>query len=295
MDGIGKLLFMGLPETGKTTFLAAFWYLVDNKRSGASMILEELHGDREYLNNIKEKWISFTRLERTRLVNEPVVSMKLVNNNEKKAIELFIPDLSGETYVNQWLKRGWTKKYQDLVIGSKGALLFIHPEKIIEPTRIDQANPLVNEIVDENAIEGDAKSGIQEHPDTLVEWDPRMAPTQVQLVELLQFIEDFPETTFPFKLAIIISAWDLLDILGISPEEWVKKELPLLHQYLFTNKNIFPYKIFGVSAQGWPYKDNEVKVSACTEPADRIIIKCDGYNGKDLTKPVAWIMDENEL
>jgi hypothetical protein len=269
---------------------------VDNKRSGASLVLEELHGDREYLNDIKEKWISFTRLERTRLVNEPVVSMKLVNSNEnKKAIELFIPDLSGETYVNQWLKRGWTNKYQDLVIDSNGALLFIHPEKLIEPTRIDQANPIVNEIVDDDAIERDAKSDDQKRLDTLEEWDPRTAPTQVQLVELLQFIEDFPKTTFPFKIALIISAWDLLDALGMSPEEWVKKELPLLHQYLFTNQNLFPYKIFGVSAQGWSYKDDEAKVSACKEPADRIIIKCDGYNGKDLTKPVAWIMDENEL
>ena len=188
-----KLLMIGLPETGKTTFLAALWYLIDGQNSTA-LTLDILDGDREYLNNIRDKWLTRDRLERTKLINEPVLAFKLIDQDSKQSVELTIPDLSGETFKNQWLKRSWTTEFESLISNSDGALLFIHPKQIQEPTRIEHANLLMEEIP---SIETES---VDEADDINVEWNRDTVPTQVQLVELLQFIEEANVTSFPYKI-----------------------------------------------------------------------------------------------
>jgi stage III sporulation protein SpoIIIAA len=51
-------LIIGLPETGKTTFLAALWHVVTSEEVNESLRLERLHGDSKYLNEISAKWAS---------------------------------------------------------------------------------------------------------------------------------------------------------------------------------------------------------------------------------------------
>ena len=81
--------------------------------------------------------------------------------------------------------------------------------------------------------------------------NPKDDPTQVQLVELLQFVR-YLRNDQKLNLTIVISAWDLLEAQSHKwkPQDLVKKELPLLWQYAKSNSDIFSVMYYGVSAQG---------------------------------------------
>ncbi len=287
MSEFEKVLLIGLPSSGKTTFLAALWYLVDGNHS-TMLSLDTLHGDREYLNAIRSQWLSCTPVDRTRVINEPITSMRLKNNGNGRIVEFEIPDLSGETFLDQWIRRSWSPGFQDIIDDAKGALLFVHPNEVIEPIRIDQADLIHHEISTERDDNGNPP--IYEQP---VEWNPRDTPTQVQLVDLLQFVEEYEGLVFPFRLSVIISAWDLVSNAELAPEMWLSKRLPLLHQYLYSNIDKFPYKIYGVSAQGGDY-DQAERLMDYQDQSQRIIVVDPDKKRSDLTAPLIWLMSENE-
>lgn len=51
------VVLIGLPSSGKTTFLAALWYLVTSKQIPTRLKFRALgHGDRKHLNAIVKQW-----------------------------------------------------------------------------------------------------------------------------------------------------------------------------------------------------------------------------------------------
>ncbi len=280
-DKYSQNLLIGLPKTGKTTFLAALWHVVDSGVVPDSMKVTELHGNREYLNEIRGDWLSCQELSRTLIGSEEFVSMRLAESNSGTVIELTIPDLSGEVFSQQWERRQWTAQYSQIIRESTGALLFVHPEKVIEPLRIDQADALVAEIEGED----DSRATDTEW----ISWDASLAPTQVKLVELLQFMDHEDAVSLPFRISVIVSAWDLLASQGISPEDWIKERLPLLYQFLASNSDKFPSKIYGVSAQGGDLSKNKAELLSRNPPSERVQVIDGGAVSHDLTVPIKWL------
>jgi hypothetical protein len=278
-----QLLVVGLPGTGKTTFLAALWHIVESAEIGCSLVLKELHGNREHLNKIRNDWLGCRKLDRTRLIDEQIVSMKLTRPDGKEIIEVFFPDMSGESFRLQWTDRRWQKSYHELVQKATGVLLFIHPDEIDEPIRMDEADKLVMELPE------------SPDPDThtteeFAEWNPSHAPTQVKLVELLQFISAC-HLARPLRISVIVSAWDLISGSNQQPDEWVDDRLPLLSQYLTANSACLPYRIFGVSAQGGNYSsESSDRLSRFIVPSKRIIVVGSDCGSHDLTTPITWLM-----
>lgn len=281
-----KYILLGLPGSGKTTFLAAFWYLIENNLD-TNLTVDLLHGEREYLNSIRDKWLSCDTVDRTRTTNEQEVYIKLINKTDGSRSEIAIPDLSGETYRDQWINRGWTKEFELTINDVDGVLLFIHPNELQEATRIDQAESLIEEL----ETEGEMKTENNFPPE--IEWDPKDSPTQVQLVELLQFYVQSHKSAGVIKIAVIISAWDLVTTLNISPEKWLLQRLPLLNQYLLANSSSFQYKVYGVSAQGGDYEEEQDKLLGIKEPKDRIKLVCKNLSSYDITIPLIWLMNNN--
>jgi hypothetical protein len=284
---MANIILVGLPSSGKTTFLAALWYLVEGNNKTVFTV-DSLDGDREFLNNMRDSWLLLNPVDRTPRTNEHVALMGLVNTITNKKINLRIPDLSGETFLDHWINRSWTHEFHKLISEADGIFFFIHPDQISEPIRIDEAD-----YVKRGLAESEVELGQGENPE-LHEWERRLAPTQVQLVEILQFFQNADDAKLPLKLCVIISAWDLVSKLNESPESWLRNRLPLLWQYLFTNKKSYPSKIFGVSAQGGDYQTDEEKLSGYTDPQERIlIVESDGKTKKhDLTIPLHWLMSE---
>ena len=65
-----KVLVIGLPRAGKTTYLAAFWHLLLSEEVADALQMAELQPSREHLNNITALWRQWKKIARTALPKE---------------------------------------------------------------------------------------------------------------------------------------------------------------------------------------------------------------------------------
>jgi hypothetical protein len=259
-----QFLLMGLPSTGKTSFLAALWYMVNQPDIECALSIEQLDGDSKYLNLISDAWLQYKAVPRNPLDSEKLVSMILKRRHGTERLQVTFPDLSGESFRLQWTARQFTTQYDSRLQESGGAILFVHPMTLTKPHRIDT---LIRTTQNVQGAEPEESGPDQSVPSSLVPWDSEQAPTQVQLVELLQFIAARDYFRPPFRLAILVSAWDLVSYSGEDPQDWISRQMPLLRQFLDCNSDVFDVAFYGVSAQGGRYVSSLFIAENFLEPA----------------------------
>jgi len=282
-EEVCRHLLIGLPATGKTTFLAALWHLVESAEIPEALRLVKLEGDREYINGLTRRWMRCESLSRTPVSTETLVSMRLRETNASREMEIAFPDLSGEVFRQQWTERAWSSDYEELVLRASGALLFVHPDQITEPYRIDQADSLV-------AAAGGEASGPAAGNSAPVQWSHDMAPTQVVLTDLLQFMQVRRGSEQPLKLGVIVSAWDLVEDQTSDPASWFGSRLPLLAQFLECNNLFWSTRIYGVSAQGGDLDRDKVTLLQHHAASERLRISGPETTEHDLTGPLKWLL-----
>lgn len=120
-------------------------------------------------------------------------------------------------------------------------------------------------------------------------------PAQVRIVQLLSDLIRPPFTVRARKLAVMISAWDLVRDQHLTPDQWLAKNMPLAHQFLRTNGQSFVYRVYGVSAQGVSLDDSRGVEEIGKLPASRRVeIVGHGDAEHDLTAPLVWLMSAEE-
>jgi hypothetical protein len=121
-------------------------------------------------------------------------------------------------------------------------------------------------------------------------WAPEKAPTQVQLVELLQFSIRRMHAKQPVHVGIIISAWDLVKRVrpDLDARNWLAERLPYLDQFLRSNFEQFRFRVYGVSAQGGDLKIDREHLQHCKCASDRILIEGSECVLHDISEPVRW-------
>ena len=243
MSSTGNLLFVGLPGSGKTTFLAALWHVLEDRTGPTSLRLKELSVDREYLNRITADWRACSQVQRTKLEPEELVVLRL-EDEAGVIFELTVPDLSGEAFEQQLVERRMSTTHDEILQQATGVVLFVHPH-VKEGTQITYSRRL------ESAIESAPHRGSvgDSEGHGIEPWSVEKLPTQVALVELVQFIlERAPSKV---RIAVVLSAWDLVEGKAtLAPEEYLEREMPLLRQFLEANDDLLEHEVFGVSAQG---------------------------------------------
>lgn len=283
-----KQLLIGLPEAGKSTFLAALWHVTEGGRVESAMKVAAVEGDQQYLNEIRDAWSSCRPLERNRRGQDKLVSMKLVAKSDGSVVDLTLPDPAGESFSDQWELGRCLPDYVTLGREASGLLLFVNPGRI-------EAGLSIRDVVRAaEAARGGAASAepaVEPRP-----WSPQSAGTQVQLVELIQTLRRPPMGRSYLPVAIIVSAWDQL--LGpegspseqLTPEEWLAQALPLLAQYLEMNTEVFPSRIYGVSAQGGDLARDRARLLDEPSPWKRVMIVGPDCDAHDLTAPLRWLL-----
>jgi hypothetical protein len=213
---------------------------------------------------------------------DEVVSLYL-NGDGLADFELAIPDLSGEAFELQITERRLSRHHDELVQKSTGVMLFIHPDDVKKGTRIS--------IGDEVAVSigAAAHRPTDEGASGLVPWSVEGLPTQVKLVELLQFILE--RVSRRLRVAVIISAWDLIESQPFGPIEIVSRHLPLLHQFLTANIDLLEPHVFGISAQGGDItQDNDKNALLEINALERIRVREGISESHDITRPLAWLL-----
>ena len=122
-----RIVAMGLPKAGKTTFLAALWHVTESEEVAGTLKLERISDDAKHLNSIKNDWLRFQPMVRTVPGQEQSASLLLCEPTKGKIGELIFPDLSGESFEAAWAERYWSEEYDRIVSGAESLLVFIHP------------------------------------------------------------------------------------------------------------------------------------------------------------------------
>lgn len=283
-----QCLMIGLPQTGKSTFLAALWHVVSTKEIADSMKLVRREGSQAYLNQLVGNWSKCEQLERTPGEGESGIAVLLSHSSNDSYVRLEIPDTSGEMYQSHWEFRQCSEEYAILSRNCDGCLLFVHPETLIEPNFLVDANAIYDDWADD-AVEAQSPEAPDQESVTAPEitpWEPKKAPTQVQLIEVLQDLTQLSKRRM--KIAVIVSAWDVVGD-GISPPKWIEKRLPMFWQYLHTNTSLYEFEFFGVSAQGGANADAD-RLLDHHDASKRIRVQYAGYSGSDITVPIQWLI-----
>lgn len=282
MSTPANLLFIGLPGSGKTTFLAALWHVLNDRSSATSLKLTKLSGDRSYLNQITKEWRECSQVPRTNLQTEQVVVLHL-DGEGFGVFDLSIPDLAGEAFKQQLTDRRMSRHHDAFVREATGVMLFLHPD-VHKGTQLTVARRLEAELPGALEVDATAPSAGADNA-----WSPELLPTQAKLVELLQFLLE--RTQRKLRVALVVSAWDLVDNLG-APREFLARELPLLQQFLEANDDLFEYSVFGVSAQGGDITVEAEKQTLLEldDALKRIKVRQGQQTDQDITKPIAWLL-----
>ncbi len=283
MSNPANLLFIGLPGSGKTTFLAALWHVLSDRSSTTALKLTKLSGDRTYLNQITKEWRECSQVPRTNLQTEQVVVLHL-DGEGFGTFDLSIPDLAGEAFKQQLTDRRISRHHDAFVQEATGVMLFLHPD-VQKGTQLTAARQLEATITGSQKAE--ASSSSSSVPSA---WSPEMLPHQAKLVELLQFLLE--RTQRKLRVAVVVSAWDLVESLGKAPHAFISRELPLLQQFLEANDELLEHAVFGVSAQGGDITVASEKQSLLEfdDALKRIKVRQGEDTGQDITKPIAWLL-----
>ena len=281
-----SVIVIGLPASGKTTFLAALWHLITEREVDTLLRFRTLAiGTTEHLNLIAARWREAKVQDRTSIGGNRLVSMNLQDIGGTP-MRITFPDVPGEAFLRMWEDRECEKEIETILRGGD-VLLFIHADSIRPPQWV------VDEVALSKAI------GLEVPEGEVVDWHPRLAPTQVQVVGLLQLLRQPPLDTGPKRLAIMLSAWDKAIGEGLSPADYLTAKLPLLDQYLQSREDGWSWQIYGLSAQGGDYDSVSPDADPIAEaerlrnldsPSDRIRLVESESETNDLTRPLAWLM-----
>lgn len=283
---VQDIVVLGLPGSGKTTFLAALWHLLTSGEVNTKLSLVRLNADQaSHLNEIAALWRKARVQERTLSAGDRTVTMWLQAGTEPE-FQLSFPDMAGESFQEMWEGRRCAPEVA-ACMQSSGVLLFVHADKIKKPGWI------IEDIEDAEAM------GLPVEPGRPVSWSARLAPTQVKLVDILQSLQSKALDIGPRRVAIVLSAWDKAVGAGKRPEEYLAAHLPLLQQYLRHGLDKgWIVKVFGVSAQGGVYdeqgKPANVEAQRIREidvPSERISVVSAEGDSHDLTEPLKWLLD----
>lgn len=276
---------LGLPSSGKTTYLAALWHLVTANEVDCALTLVSLKaGEAVHLHALAERWLRAQEQDRTRHSGNRTVTISL-RAGDASEFQLSFPDVAGESFQLMWESRECDESVASL-LRSAGVMLFVHADTIKNPGWI------VDDAKEYAALGLPVEEGVP------VPWHPRVAPTQVQLVDLLQSLQTQPLDVGPRRLAVILSAWDTAMGEGLSPQDYLCRHLPLLDQYL--NHGLddgWEVHIYGVSAQGGKYDEVDAalgedaeRMRAMDVPSHRILVVDGKTTAHDLTTPIHWLL-----
>lgn len=283
---------MGLPASGKTTFLAALWHLIESQETDCRLTMDGYRGDLVYLRLISTAWRTFKEVPRTSQVGNTDVVIYLKDRESGARGTALFPDLAGETFELQVEERKCRPEFIEQAIADDGVLFFVNANLKEDGLTINELNARIPE-AEQDADHADGAQHEAAQPIQTPEWQPKYAPAQVKIVQLLSDFLRAPFTSRRRRLALMISAWDLARDQHLTPDAWLAVNMPLVDQFLRSNPELFEHRVYGLSAQGVKLDDDDaVEEIADITPSKRIQIvgKDIDANEHDLTRPLVWLM-----
>lgn len=270
-----KQLVIGMPGSGKSTYIGALRHLVVDGEVDLDFGFKRFSGDERHLNALEQKWLACEEMDRTGGANEAWVEMILSDREAGDENALAIPDLRGELFVRPAARSRFPRDLYDAVRDAEGFLLFTNVDRQDDTIRIDD----LADIMDDEGAELLEPAAFR----------PEEMPEEVMIVEFLQMANRRPLFPRRRKLALIVSAWDLVPD-DTEPLEWLLAHRPMLAQYLQHNSELWDVRVYGVSAQGGRLPAEATELQAIEIPSHRVRVVGHGASKHDLSAPLRWLV-----
>ena len=288
-----KVFMIGMPSSGKTTYLASLCRLLlyGGQETGWKLDVKDVPEGFERVQILIKNINSYKAVKRTYGLELNNVALSLYNQNQEW-MQFVVPDSSGESNI------------MDHIVESDMLLFFINVNTMIWEERIklgeksaikqlneeqgDKVTQSAEDIVEEYARDRENEQIKSKEQVKNKEKEQKKYNNQSALVELLQIIIYL--VPHSLNIRFVISAWDLVEKEfkqdKVTPKEYIKIKLPLLYQYLEFNSKLIDYEIWGVSAQGGDFDDeDDLKKLQSNNGEDYIcVVDSKADTSKDLTK-----------
>jgi len=287
-----RVLLIGVQDAGKSNFIFRLWLKLD---LGNGLLKKAaLPPDLEYLSDGAEHLLKGEFAPRTPqdVHDKSEIPVKSGTAENEITGTLIVPDLPGEQIISVYRSRQWSQDWEDRIGDGCGCLLFVRIES-------KELVPSLDWVTCETRFGGPVAEAA---PETEGDTGQQKTPTQVVLVEWLQFLRKaFTEKVngaYRPRVGIVVSAWDLApdDQKPFGPEQWVKSNLPLLYQFVRTNGHDFDFAYFGVSVTGGD-SEGQTGLKPKHQESDprgvgEVAYSVEGalQSSDDVTLPVAWAM-----
>lgn len=303
-----SLLVVGMPNSGKSTFIAALRHLLVADEVPIDLRLAELSESESHLNRLENSWLDCEVIERTKPATEGWVELKVQDKKTFALLTLRIPDLRGEAFEQPACIGQCETDLFNALSEANGILLFTNADREDDSLLIDdlvdilgfddlgdadnEAPPEVGSDTTEALADGEEESPAAE--DIEKSFNPEEMPEEVKLVEFLQVANRRPLASRRRKIAIIVSAWDVVTANGrdegVTAAQWIETQRPMLAQFIATNADLWEPRVYGVSAQGGKLPRDKNALKMVRRPSERIRIIGHGAEEHDLSAPLRWML-----
>lgn len=265
-----SILLIGKPHSSKTVFLAQFYLRLQKKKSRL-----KLYKPVEDLTPIAPALAALTKgKEPDPTHTTQRVPFALPIDHDGDHFDLHCPEYGGEQVNNIIRTRELDKQWIDSVNDSNNWLFFIRLNGINKSQDIADITPNENHVTpDDNKVVNDY--GISD---------------QVSFIELLQILlyqknNDYHFVNSKVKLTLALTCWDELET-ELTPAEQLKKELPLLYEFIHANWALNCWNVFGLSALQFSLKlpENQEQYSLLGPETFGYMVLENGETTKDITE-----------
>ena len=226
-----KYYIIGLPDSGKTSFIGALgYYLIFNEANDSALCLDNIN-DMDYISQVAEQWAKCEKVIRTSKTAFYNISLNLRDKETDSKINVTMPDQSGETFRHIINRKAIDEEMYKQLSECGEILIFINPSRI-------KRDALIPDIPEEIRTETDAKVEMTSEPHLNI---------QVEYVQMLQYLYYIKKNSINLK--IIVSAWDMYPEYEL-PEKVLKDRVPLVWQYLHAKEEHFHCDYWGISDKG---------------------------------------------
>jgi GTPase SAR1 family protein len=264
-----KILLIGKPHSGKTTFIVQLYARVETNNSAL-----KLYKAVENLTPIIEATRALANGEEVKPTptdKSTVICLPLQHGEVK--IDLDCPDYGGEQVNHIIENKEVDSKWVDLIKQSENWILFI------KPTDLNTSYDLSNKTIKPEVLEkGKGKS------------EEYSVSDQSYFIELLQILlhtkgQDSHFRNSKTKLTIVLTCWDELASTS-TPRKELNKILPLLLNFIETNWIESKVNILGLSSLGFSLKNQENKIKYQETGSEHFgyMLKSNGTKDDDITQ-----------
>lgn len=267
-----KIIIAGLPNAGKTTYIAALNGLIRGNTE-FSLVSNGVSKEQAYLNKITDKWLQCKEVLRSTEDTPLLIDFPLLRKDDGVAFSIEIPDVMGEIY-EDIIRNDFNNEFEQYCKGASGIFFFIN--NMEDLLLKEEAKNAVGDTITENTE--------SQNTDEIVITSDRMT-SMVKNILVLKYLR---QTIGNVRLVVAVSSWDKEETRFDNIEDYFTKKCPALYNYICYHFTEF--KLYGISAQGADYRDGTNNLEEKMDKNERAYV-FDSERHNDLSLPLVYLIE----